>query len=147
MRRVMVFVVSAAMISLSSCSSRIAQINKAEQKADLEKKVNFEQGETNPSTIVRTEESLTSLLESVKAKKVEKNVTLVGKLELGSNPKWDSHKLSIGETSLHFVHDLDKEKYDGQTVLVLGDIRYNQGTESQLVGNVIVNVQHVEIMK
>ena len=145
----MIALMAATIPLLSSCT------HSNEQNANVQQMASPKVDETSipgtrqmdPSAPITTEEQLVSLIESVKTKKVEKNVTLVGILKLGSNPKWDGHRLFIGNTSLHFVYDLDKEKYDGQTVLVLGDVRYYHGDESQLGGQGVWNVQHVEIIE
>ena len=114
------------------------------KKNNVEQKVNAELSETE---IIRTEERLTTLLGSIGAGEVAKNVTLVGKLDLGSNPKLDPSELIIGKTSVNFGHYLDKDKYNGQTVLVKADIRNpGKGEGSQVSGHMIVNVQHVEII-
>lgn len=75
-------------------------------------------------------------------------MTLVGKLDLGSNPKLDPSKLIIGTASVNIGHYLDKDKYNGQTVLVKADIRHADGKtwDAQVLGHMIVNVQHIEIV-
>lgn len=147
MKRIIIPMMAAVLV-LSSCSDKTEDAQQKEiaklNEADMPKTVQID-----PSGAVRTEEKLASLLQAVKADKVVKNVRLVGTLKLGSNPKWDPHKLSIGTTSIfiYFSHDLDRIKYDGQTVLVLGDISFSQGDERQVGPYMVENVQYIEVME
>ena len=139
MRRIMIVGMLAAMISLSSCSNRIER----ETNSDTELSDTYQSG------IIKTEDALRSLLKSIKAGEVRKDVTMVGKLDLGSSPKFDPHKLFVGKASVNFGHYLDKDKYNDQTVLVKADIRLHDGKtwDAQVLGHMIVNVQHVEILE
>ncbi|WFB34515.1 hypothetical protein P3T73_10115 [Kiritimatiellota bacterium B12222] len=144
MRRIVVTAIGIAVMALCSCSVRAAQDDHADQgasKAQLNK--------TNPSATINTELALKALIESIKAGDEKKNVTLVGVLNLGSNPKLDPSKLTIGNASVQFGHHLDKDKYDKKTVLIKADIRNADGLtwDAQVQGNMIVNVQHVEIVE
>jgi len=142
MRRIIVAVMALAVAFLSSCTNRIEQNNAVVQGGEVQL------SETDKSVIIRTEDRFTSLLESIGAGETAKSVTLVGKLDLGSNPKWDPSKLMIGKTSVYFGHYLGKDKYSNQTVLVKADIRLSHDQEdAQVPGYMILNVQHVEIVE
>jgi hypothetical protein len=136
MKIAMMVLMSAMTLSLCSCSSM------------PEDSPSSELGDAAETTI-RTEERFTALLESIAPGEVAKSVTVVGKLDLGSNPKLDPSKLSIGTTSVNFGHYLDKDKYHGQTVLVKADIRNPDGKtwDAQVPGYMIVNVKHIEIIE
>lgn len=139
MRREIVVVMSVAAIFLSSCSNEIMR----ESSADTEL------SDSDQSRIVYTEDALQSLLKSIEGGEIKKDVLLVGKLVLGSNPKQDPSKLVIGNSFVYFGHNLDKDKYNNQTVSVKADIRHADGKtwDAQVLGHMIVNVQHVVILE
>ena len=144
MRRIMAMAMGIAVVVLSSCSERAAQDGNADQgvtKAGLKR--------AYPSGTINTEDALRALIESIKAGEEKKNVTLVGMLDLGSNPKLDPSKLIIGNASVYFGHHLDKDKYDKHTVLFKADIRNPDGKtwDAQVAGHMLVNVQEVEIIE
>jgi hypothetical protein len=133
-----------AVMALCSCSERAAEDGNADQGA-----FKTELSKTDLSGTINTEDTLKALIESTSAGEEKKNVTLVGILDLGSNPKLDPSKLIIGNASIYFGHHLDKDTYNGQTVLVKAEIRHADGKtwDAQVQGHMIVNVQHVEIVK
>jgi hypothetical protein len=134
-------------VDIPSFVKRSACSNKTKLENDSEQEGHAALRKTSDSKIIRTEDSLTSLLASIEGGETAKNITLVGTLEIGDNPKTAPSKLVIGETSVLFGHDVDKEKHHGQTVLVKGDIRHADGKtwDAQVVGHMIVNVKRVEI--
>ena len=142
MRPAIVAVMAVVVLSMFSCSNRTEPESRTGQMI-----TDTEPNDTDQSGIIKTEKALKSLLKSIKAGEAKKHVMLVGKLDLGSNPKLDPAKLIIGEASVYFGHDLDKAKYNGRTVLIKADIRHWKGEEAQVLGHMIVNVQHVAIME
>jgi len=147
MRRAIVVVMAIAAISLSSCSNRIER----ENNTDTELR------DTDPSGIIKTEDSLRSLLKSIKAGEKRKGVTLVGKLHVGAKNdiKRDPSKLTIGKSTVYFSHNfpfledhnLVRESYSGETILVRADISSPLTEFGQFPGHKIVNVQHIEILE
>ena len=143
MRCLMIVFMGSALFLLASCNGRV------EKNTHIQPKANAKLNDTHQPEVIRTEDSLRSLLASIEGGETKKDVTLVGTLKIGDNPKLDPSKLIIGETSVFFGHYVDKEKHDGQTVLVKADIRPDDGKteDAQVVGHMIVNVKHVEIIK
>ncbi len=139
MKRAVIVVMSAIMMFLISCSNMTEQTTTKTELSDM-----------GQSEIIRTEKSLNTLLEAIRSGGGAESVTLVGKLDLGTNRKWDPSKLIVGKASVIFAHQLDKGKYNGQTVLVKADIWHSDKLaklDSQVPCHTIVNVQHVEIME
>jgi hypothetical protein len=137
MKAIMSVLMSVALFALCSCANSPKQNSRAELSGP------------GKSVTIRTGETLSALLGSIEVGEVEQNVTLIGKLDLGTNPKLDPAKLRVGNSAVLFGHYLDKQKYDGQTVLIKADIVHNaEGkTDAQVLGHMIVNVQHVEIVE
>jgi hypothetical protein len=149
MRRLVVAIMTAGVIALTACS------NKTEQQDDSGQKVTAGIRKAAESGVIRTEGELESLLVSIKPGETKKSVALVGLLDVGafSSIKADPSKLTIGNTSVIVMMDhSDKDeyirqasKYDRKTVLLKADInKTDPMKDSEFVGPLIVNVQHIE---